>query len=52
MEDKNKKLDKQEELALFENQKVIDVGMEKEVHTIPTDCAKLRNLIQISVILD
>ncbi len=31
MEDKNKMLDKQEELALFENQKVIDVGMEKEV---------------------
>ena len=31
MEDKNKKLDKQEEIALFENQKVIEVGMEKEV---------------------
>ncbi len=31
MEDKNNKLDKQQELALFENQKVIDVGMEKEV---------------------
>lgn len=31
MEDKNKKLDKQQELALFENQKVVDVGMEKEV---------------------
>ncbi len=31
MEDKNKKIDKEQELALFENQKVIDVGMEKEV---------------------
>ena len=30
MEDKNK-LDKEQELALFENQKVLDVGMEKEV---------------------
>ena len=30
MEDKNK-LDKEQELALFENQKVVDVGMEKEV---------------------
>ena len=31
MEDKNKKIDKEQELALFENQKIVDVGMEKEV---------------------
>ena len=31
MEDKNKKLEREQELALFENQKIVDVGMEKEV---------------------
>ena len=31
MEDKNKNIDKEQELALFENQKIVDVGMEKEV---------------------
>ena len=29
--EKDKQLDKQQELALFENQKIVDVGMEKEV---------------------
>ena len=29
--EKDKKLDKQQELELFENQKIVDVGMEKEV---------------------
>ena len=27
----DKKLEKEQELALFENQKIVDVGMEKEV---------------------
>ncbi len=31
MEDKNQKLTREQELALFENQRVVDVGMEKEV---------------------
>ena len=29
--EKDKKLEKEQELALFENQKIVDVGMEKEV---------------------
>ena len=29
--EKDKKLEREQELALFENQKIVDVGMEKEV---------------------
>ena len=29
--EKDKKLEKEQELSLFENQKIVDVGMEKEV---------------------
>ncbi len=29
--EKDRKLEKEQELALFENQKIVDVGMEKEV---------------------